>query len=966
MEFKMKKLLILSGLSLALLVGCSTENTTNNAQPATPESLVPDQLVISPNDQRDYRTLQLENSIEVILVSDESVEKSAAALSVSVGLLQDPMTQQGMAHYLEHMLFLGTERFPDPKEYAEFMTQNGGARNAYTWLDITNYMFSINNDAYTEALDRFSDFFKAPQLYPEYTEKEKSAVNAEWSMRRETDFFGQFKLARKMMGEHPANRFLIGNLETLGDKENSNLHAETVAFFEQYYSANIMKVAMISNRPLDEMEALAVQYFGNIENKNIEPPMVDAQLDFSQVGKKKVFYKPNEDVKTLQLDFTIENNNDDFAVKPNSFLAYLLYSEMPGTPAQILRENGWISNLSAGANPAHYGNYGNFYVDISLTDLGMQHRDEIVATVMQYIELIKEQGVDAKYFDEIRTSLNNQFQFLEKGDEFGYVSNLAAAMQNYPLNNAINAPFFYGKFDQDAITNLLAQLKPETLKIWYTSKQEETDSELYFYDGKYRIADLTQAEIDSWKTPSEFALQLPKVNELLPQSFALKVPEAKMQEAPQLVKDNNGIKVWQFASKDFGNQPKGFMEVYVNNSATQSDIDTAILLELWEDLFSLNNAALSTEASIAGMSMRFNAAIGFRFTINGFTDKQAELLSQGMSNLQFAVSEQDFEQAVDRYVRRLANAGKQFPFRQAFSMYQKMIRDGSYETEALIAKAKTLKAEQLEALMQSTLSNNEIRAFVFGNYDSADIDSLVAKIEGALPQQRNITSFTRSKMWMPQAGETLVLQRDIDVADVAVIDIHVHPQMGYAQRAQGLVLQSHFSTVAFDKMRTEEQLAYAVGGFSPNIDEYAGLGLYIQTPEKSTTEMQARFDAFKQEYKLELDKMTPESFEQLKNSALVGLKEPAKNLSEEVSPYLSDWYQEKFDFDSRDKLIAAVENVELADIQSFYAQTMLNPDAARLNIQLRGTKFTGEDFASFDKQITVDDVSTLSEAVKHQ
>ena len=52
-------------------------------------------------------------------------------------------------------------------------------------------------------------------------------------MRRELDYFGQFKLARKMMGEHPANRFLIGNLETLGDKENSNLHAETVAFFHR-------------------------------------------------------------------------------------------------------------------------------------------------------------------------------------------------------------------------------------------------------------------------------------------------------------------------------------------------------------------------------------------------------------------------------------------------------------------------------------------------------------------------------------------------------------------------------------------------------------------------------------------------------------------------------------------------------------------------------------------------------------
>ena len=259
----MKKALTLSALALAVLVGCNANNHTSGSSNSS--NLFADSLVVSPNDTREYKTLKLNNEIEVVLVSDPSVDKSAAALSVGVGLLHDPMTQQGMAHYLEHMLFLGTERFPDTNEYSEFMTKNGGAHNAYTWLDITNYMFKVNNGAFEEGLDRFSDFFKAPKLYPEYTEKEKNAVNAEWSMRRELDFFGQFKLARKMMGDHPANRFLIGNLETLGDKEGSNLHQETVAFFDKYYSSNIMKVALLSNKSIAEMETLANKYFSDIK-----------------------------------------------------------------------------------------------------------------------------------------------------------------------------------------------------------------------------------------------------------------------------------------------------------------------------------------------------------------------------------------------------------------------------------------------------------------------------------------------------------------------------------------------------------------------------------------------------------------------------------------------------------------------------------------------------------------------------
>ncbi len=556
----MTKIIGLSAIAFAVLAGCSSTSTP----PSVNTSLIPDSLVVSPNDSREYKTLKLDNEIDVILISDPSVEKSAAALSVGVGLLHDPMSQQGMAHYLEHMLFLGTDRYPDTKGYSDFMTKNGGAHNAYTWLDITNYMFKVNNDAYDEALDRFADFFKSPKLYPEYTDKEKNAVNAEWSMRREMDFFGQFKLARKMMGSHPANRFLIGNLETLGDKEGSNLHQQTVEFYNKYYSSNIMKVAMISNRPLAEMEAKAKQYFADIENKNIEKPTVIAKLDFDQAGGKRVYYSPNEDVKQLQLEFTIADNSNQFAVKPNRFVSYLLSNEMQGSPAQILRDKGWVSQLTASAAPTQYGNYGSLTVNVELTDAGMQNREEIVATIMQYIALIKEQGVDSKYFNEIRTSLNNEFQFLEKGDEFGYVSNLTDSMQKFPVNNAINAPYYYAQFDAEAVQNVLSQLNEDTLRIWYISKQEETDSQLHFYDGKYRIEDISEDEIKRWSQPSEFALALPTVNRLLPESFAIKTGEFKQQDHPKLVFDKQGVKVWRQASQQFAEQPKGLVEVYIN------------------------------------------------------------------------------------------------------------------------------------------------------------------------------------------------------------------------------------------------------------------------------------------------------------------------------------------------------------------------------------------------------------------
>lgn len=99
-------------------------------------------------------------------------DKSAAALDVKVGNALDPKEFQGLAHFLEHMLFMGTKKYPQENEYAQFIQNNGGSNNAWTDLANTNYHFDISNDAYGEALDRFSQFFISPNFNESSTERE--------------------------------------------------------------------------------------------------------------------------------------------------------------------------------------------------------------------------------------------------------------------------------------------------------------------------------------------------------------------------------------------------------------------------------------------------------------------------------------------------------------------------------------------------------------------------------------------------------------------------------------------------------------------------------------------------------------------------------------------------------------------------------------------------------------------------
>lgn len=70
----------------------------------------------SPNDHRQYQYLQLDNGLRVLLVEDLQAQQAAASMAVNVGHFDDPASRPGMAHFLEHMLFLGTEKYPKSGE----------------------------------------------------------------------------------------------------------------------------------------------------------------------------------------------------------------------------------------------------------------------------------------------------------------------------------------------------------------------------------------------------------------------------------------------------------------------------------------------------------------------------------------------------------------------------------------------------------------------------------------------------------------------------------------------------------------------------------------------------------------------------------------------------------------------------------------------------------------------------------
>ena len=949
--------LALSGMVFAsLLVACGQPPaTTQGADPA---------VIISPNDDRDYGLIELANGLEVILVSDPNAEKSAAALSIGLGAASDPEEYPGMAHYLEHMLFMGSTQFPEPDGFMAFTAEHGGMTNAYTGLDITNYMMMVENDAFAEALDRFSSFFTDPLLDPTYIDKEKNAVNAEWSMRREQDFRIIYRLARQLLGDHPANRFQIGNLESLADKTEGGLHAATVAFFEQYYSANLMKASLIGNLPLEALQTLAERHFGEIPNKQAVKPEMSATIDFAEVGAKRVHYAPQDDTRELRLDFIIDNNSDLYDTKPSEYLSYILGSEMPDTPAVRLRDLGWASALMVSADPARYGNYGLFTFSVQLTPEGLAHREDITAMLLGYLNMLREQGIDDRYAEEFGTSMANRFRFLEKMDDFSYAHELTRAMQTYPARFAIEAPYRFTGFDKEAVEAVLAQLVPQRLHVWEIDQAQVVSESLYFYEGQYAVEPLVVPDAAALALQTaDYQLALPAQNQLLPQQFELAVTDS----TPDLVIDEPGLSVWLQGSEAFADLPRGYAQVYLNSPLRQQQVEAAVMLVLWSDLYGLEQTALINEAGIAGMGLSLGLDEGLRLSISGFTDKQPALLATALAALRIDPSAQSLDQAVDRFVRGLENRKRELPFRQLGRTLSSLTRTGFYDEASLLDAVAKVTPARFNAFVETVLETALVRVYLFGNYDADFAQSLASTLSSALPAQRSAaTAYARERVYSPVPGQTLVKNTDLPVEDLGMMLLYAAPEASVANEAIGRVLARHLRNRAFDTLRTEEQLGYAAGGLTTTLQDHPMVGFYIQTPVKTPVDMLARFEAFAEEYAVMLEELTPEQFANLKSGVLTQLTEPPTNLSDEAGPFIGDWNQERYDFSSRSEMIAAVEAVSLNAMRDYYRETVLSEAPSRILIQMRGERWQAEPFATIEGATLIESVEAFHEQMPVQ
>ncbi|MGB0407075.1 MAG: insulinase family protein, partial [Pseudomonadales bacterium] len=453
---------LLGALLALLLLGCATPST-----PPPSSALEADAVVIKKSaiDTRSYRHRVLPNGLEVLLVSDLASDQAAAALAVDVGSFAEPESHLGLAHFLEHMLFLGTEKFPDPDGYGDFISRNGGDRNAYTALDHTNYFFSIRPEAFFEGLDRFAQFFIAPRFDAAYVSRERNAVHSEYQMQLKNDGWRTYMTQKRALNPaHPGSRFTIGSLDTLADDEPGALREALLAFYEAHYSADRMRLVLLAPESLDTLESWATELFGPVRARPTAVNEPEAPVFAKDQLPSLLRIRPVKERRSLELTFPLPPLDPYQAEAPGAYLANLLGHEGEGSAHAVLKDAGLINGLSAGAAP--FGEHNAlFSIAVDLTEAGYAQWPQVTGTLFAAIERLRAEGPQRWRYDEQARLAALAFAYQPQRDAYNTVSALAAGLLEVPPEEILRSGMRMDRFDPVLLESILAALRPDRLQL---------------------------------------------------------------------------------------------------------------------------------------------------------------------------------------------------------------------------------------------------------------------------------------------------------------------------------------------------------------------------------------------------------------------------------------------------------------------------------------------------------------------
>lgn len=926
----------LLGLFVALvLVACTT----------VPQ--LGEQPVKSANDSFEYRLLTLPNEMEVLLISDPKTAKAAASLDINVGSGDNPPGREGLAHFLEHMLFLGTDKYPDPAEYEQYITEHGGTRNAYTSFGNTNYFFDVNAAYLPEALDRFAQFFIAPRFDAAYVDREKNAVEAEFQMGLKSDPRRGLDVLQAVMNPaHPYSQFTVGSLDTLADRPGSSVRDELLGFYKANYSANAMRLVVLGAESLDQLESMVEPLFSAVPNSDHKQAEIPTPLFAPGSLPMLVQVQPQATLRQLELAFPIADYRDDYDVKPVSYLGNLVGHEGEGSLLSRLKSEGLAEGLSAGSGLDWPGG-ALFNVNITLTEQGVKDYQRVLQLFFSYVDMLRAQGAQGWLYDEQARLADLGFRFKQEVDPISYVGGLAAGMHDYAPRDVLRGPYLMKRYDQSMINQLLRGITADNVLVTLSDKSVVTDLVSPFYEVPYSRQTLTGEQLAAWQEATAVeSFHLPQPNEFIAQDVSL-VPLASDHAAhPAIALQSARQKIWYMQDDEY-RVPKGATYINFRSPEVGQNVRQTASAVLYTAVLKDDVNEFAYPALLAGLNFDvYKHAQGISLRITGYNDKQKLLLKKLLGIVaKPAFDPQRFDNIRMDMIRSLQNSVAGRPANQAMDDLREALMYGEWGEQALIAELEQLDLPAVEDYARRFWASASAEVLIYGNYKKGFVEQVSGMVARVIPDTP-APDLPDLRVLKLAAGEQLQYAVTIPHDDSVVTWYLQGAENEWHDRAATALTAQLIKSGFFQQLRTDQQLGYIVSAFDWPQLQVPGLVLLIQSPVADAASVAKAMQKYMEAVPAALD---AEQFARHRAALVSDILRPDKNLWERGEFYWQSIATRQLDFDSRQRLADAVESFSLEDWVAYYERVfMQQPHSLQVVAPGRWERLPSGDFDRYD------------------
>jgi zinc protease len=204
---------------------------------------------------------KLDNGLEVVVVPDTRAPVVTHMVWYRVGAADEPQGKSGIAHFLEHLMFKGTEKVP-PGEFSKIVARLGGQDNAFTSQDITSYFQRVAKEKLGQVMEMESDRMANLRLDEKDVLTERKVIMEERRSRVDNDpgSILQEQIMAALYTAHPYHTPIIGWETEIRKLERP----DALAFYKKFYAPNNAILVVTGDVQPEEVMALAKETYGKI------------------------------------------------------------------------------------------------------------------------------------------------------------------------------------------------------------------------------------------------------------------------------------------------------------------------------------------------------------------------------------------------------------------------------------------------------------------------------------------------------------------------------------------------------------------------------------------------------------------------------------------------------------------------------------------------------------------------------